>query len=118
MKASFKKVLETNTWLDQETKALALEKLAATKENVGYPDWVLSNSDLDNYYSHLNHVPVQTGKFLETAVLLNALTVRHGLDTLNVPLNHTLMWPMTPATVNAAYMPMENSISTFFTHSF
>ena len=118
VKASFKIILESNSWLDSETRNLALEKLSAIKENVGYPDWIISNSDLDNYYGHLRNVQVMKGKFFETAVELNVLTIRHQFDTLNLPLNHTLMWPMTPATVNAAYMPTENSISKVFQNRF
>ena len=111
VKDSFQTVLQTNTWLDEPTRKLALEKLAAIQENVAYPDWVMNNQDLDNYYSHLKNVQINKGHFMESATQLNTLTVRHGFDTLNQPINHTLMWPMTPATVNAAYMPAENSIS-------
>lgn len=111
IKKSFQKVLQTNDWLDAETQTLALAKLAAIKENVAYPDWVMADADLDNYYEHLKGHVVEAGKFLEDAIELNTLTVRHLLDTMHNALNHTLLWPMTPATVNAAYMPAENSIS-------
>lgn len=111
IKGSFQNVLSTNDWLDAETKKLALEKLAAIKENIAYPDWVMADADLDHYYEHLKGVNVQAGKFLESAMLLNTLTTRHSLDTMHDAINHTLLWPMTPATVNAAYMPAENSIT-------
>lgn len=111
IQASFQKVLQANDWLDEETRTRALAKLAAIKKNVAYPAWVMADADLDNYYEQLKGAEVVKGEFFEAAVALNTRTVRHGLDTLYDKRNHTLLWPMTPATVNAAYMPTENSIS-------
>src|SRR5262249_58609646 len=36
--AAFRQRLEANTWLTSETKAEALQKLAAVRAKVGYPD--------------------------------------------------------------------------------
>ena len=102
IRSAFRSTLQSNTWLDQTTKQLALEKLEAIVANVGYPDWVLDNSVIDSIYEHLKGLNVTKGKFFEAAVELNVRTVRHQFDTMHSPLNHTLNVPMTPSTVNAA----------------
>jgi predicted metalloendopeptidase len=45
--------------LDDSTKNKSLEKLDAFVENVGYPDWILDNQQLDNYYNLVNVFQVQ-----------------------------------------------------------
>jgi len=51
LKESFRALVKESDWLDDITKNLSLHKLNAIIENVGYPEWMLNNEDLDDFYS-------------------------------------------------------------------
>ena len=51
LKESFRELVIISDWLDEETKRKSLLKLDAIIENVGYPDWLLDNQELDKYYN-------------------------------------------------------------------
>lgn len=51
VKESFDDLLQESDWLDATTKKRALNKLDAIVQNVGYPDWLLNNTALDEYYN-------------------------------------------------------------------
>ncbi|CAG2164051.1 unnamed protein product, partial [Oppiella nova] len=50
IKLAYNELIVENQWLDVKTKAKSIIKLNAITDNVGYPDWILNNTDLDNYY--------------------------------------------------------------------
>ena len=54
-----KLVLRSNDWLDDQTKNKSIEKLNAVTEYIGYPDWILSNSELDKFYNLVNIILVE-----------------------------------------------------------
>jgi len=37
-------------WMDEKTRKYALQKLEKISKNVGFPDWILSNKELDEFY--------------------------------------------------------------------
>lgn len=49
--ASFKRLLVSNTWLDEETKTAALKKISAMGKKVGYAETLLNNTHLDGLHS-------------------------------------------------------------------
>lgn len=51
LKESFQALVNISDWLDDDTKQKSLDKLDAIIENVGYPDWILDNQQLDDYYN-------------------------------------------------------------------
>jgi predicted metalloendopeptidase len=59
LRDSFRVLVGESDWLDDSTKNKSLEKLDAFVENVGYPDWILDNQQLDNYYNLVNVFQVQ-----------------------------------------------------------
>lgn len=46
VRGAMEEILRNKEWLDEPTKALALEKLAAFTANVGYPEWVRNDGEL------------------------------------------------------------------------
>ena len=44
------------TWMDQETKSNALEKLRAMGQFIAYPDELLDRSIMDDYYKGMNYI--------------------------------------------------------------
>lgn len=50
IQASFEELIATNEWLDEVTRKKSISKLQKVTKNVGYPDWLLVNSELDDFY--------------------------------------------------------------------
>ena len=92
--------IETLEWMSDETKAKALEKLAAFTVKIGYPDkW--------KDYSTLTIDPANT--YYENLRNASAWYVQDNLSKLGKPTDKT-EWGMTPQTVNAYYNPTTNEI--------
>ena len=92
--------IENLTWMSDETKARALEKLNATTIKIGYPDtWrdysALDINAADTYYANLQ----RAAKFEQD----------YSLSFLGKPVDKA-KWYMTPQTVNAYYNPSSNEI--------
>ena len=87
------------TWMSDETKAKALEKLAAIYVKVGYPDKWRDYSGLeikdDSYYANI--------------LRSNRFDYDYMLAKNGKPVDKT-EWMMTPQTVNAYYNPTTNEI--------
>jgi len=92
--------IENLTWMSDETKAKALEKLNAMTIKIGYPDEWRDYSKLDinaedTYYANLQ----RAAKFEQ----------EYSLSYLGKPVDKK-KWYMTPQTVNAYYNPSSNEI--------
>lgn len=78
---SFKQILTQNTWLDAPTKVKALEKLNKFRINVAYPDWLLNDDSLDEYYGLVNEKVVDN-KYLESHLKLNLISLKSLYEEL------------------------------------
>ncbi len=92
--------IDALTWMSDETKAKAHEKLGTFYVKVGYPDtWrdytALTIDAADSYYANLK----RAAKFDED----------YALSFLDKPVDRE-KWYMTPQTVNAYYNPATNEI--------
>ena len=47
---SFRDMLNTTDWIDEQTKILAQEKVSAMMLRIGYPDFILDQKTLDERY--------------------------------------------------------------------
>jgi putative endopeptidase len=85
--------------MSDETKAKALQKLAAFNTKIGYPDeW--------RDYSKLN---IGRQSYLANVRAANAFEMRRNLDKIGQPIDRN-EWAMAPQTVNAYYNPLMNEI--------
>ena len=50
LKMAFSSLVEESIWMDTETKINTLEKAAAMKEYIGFPDWINNRTTLDLAY--------------------------------------------------------------------
>ncbi|MBO4488444.1 MAG: M13 family metallopeptidase [Bacteroidales bacterium] len=91
--------IKNSTWMTEATKKNALDKLAAFRVKIGYPDQWRDYSALDikddSYYAN-----IQRANRFETA---------YRLSKIGKPVDPT-EWQMTPQTVNAYYEPNTNEI--------
>jgi predicted metalloendopeptidase len=99
VQSTFKKYLSTLAWMDEPTRAAALEKLNAIRNKIGYPEkWEnLSSLHVDRAYHFLN------------ILSSNSFWVKKDLAKIGKPVDRSL-WQMTPPTVNAYYEPSLNEI--------
>uniref|UniRef100_A0A0K0DLZ4 Peptidase_M13_N domain-containing protein n=1 Tax=Angiostrongylus cantonensis TaxID=6313 RepID=A0A0K0DLZ4_ANGCA len=54
VKEAFQDMLVENDWLDSSTKASALDKARNIRRVIGYPDFILDDKKLDDFYSGLD----------------------------------------------------------------
>ncbi|KAH7951010.1 hypothetical protein HPB52_004250 [Rhipicephalus sanguineus] len=86
------------SWLDDFTKATALDKMRALQAHVGYPRYFANDQQLDEVYSRYPNV---SGRFLEpwlSAMKLNIQWEMRNISSFKFSLRST----------NAAYFPMRN----------
>jgi len=91
--------LENLAWMSPETKKKAMEKWAAFKPKIGYPDkwrdWTGLVTQRDNY--------------AENVFAAQAFNYRWEIGKIGKPVDKT-EWGMTPQTINAYYDPLQNEI--------
>lgn len=91
--------IQNLTWMSDTTKQKALEKLAAMKVKIGYPDkW--------RDYSELK---VGESSYIENVIEAERFNRAYMLSKVNKPVD-PMEWHMTPQTVNAYYNPSNNEI--------
>ena len=87
------------SWMSDETKAKALEKLAKVTPKVGYPD----------KWKDFSSLKVDRGSYVDNKISANLFWHRYALAKLNKPVDRT-EWDITPQTYNAYYNPSNNEI--------
>jgi len=101
IKTELKDYLETNEWMESETKVKALEKLKTMRTKIGYPKKI--NKD----YSKLKILDSNT--ILENIIIARKFINEHILMSLYENLNRDI-WFMNAHAVNAYYSPNMNEI--------
>lgn len=96
---AFESTLRSQTWMDDTTKKLAIEKLSAINWKVGY------SSHLDTY----DDVTVSHGSFRDNVASALDHMWRRKFTRLGKPIDRT-EWFMDPQEVNAYYSPTRNEM--------
>ncbi len=100
LRAALARHISALTWMGEDTKAKALEKLAAMTVKIGYPDkW--------KDYSAITIDPEKS--YLENVYEASRWYVRDNYNKLGKPVDRD-EWLMNPQTVNAYYSPVINDI--------
>ena len=86
-------------WMNDSTKAKAIEKLNTFYVKVGYPDKWRDYTSLD----------IKKDSYWENIARANKFELNYMLSKANKPVDYT-EWYMTPQTVNAYYNPTTNEI--------
>ncbi len=86
-------------WMDEKTKAWALQKLAAIKLRVGYPD----------KYRGYEGVEIRDAQLAENILAVGQWSRHRSFGRVGGPPERE-EWGMRPYTVNAYYSPMNNEI--------
>lgn len=96
---SFKARIETRTWMSEETKKKALEKLSKITRKLGYPD----------KWKDYTSLKIGTDSYFLNMLRCNSFAFEEMVEYIGKPVDKT-KWGMTPPTVNAYYNPPYNEI--------
>jgi putative endopeptidase len=91
--------LESRPWLSEETKKIAVAKLAAVTIKIGYPD----------HWRDFSPLEIQRDSYVQNEFRESTFELDYWLAKLNQPVDKSL-WEMTPPTVNCYYNPQLNEI--------
>lgn len=111
IRSEFEKILAEVTWMDEATRAAAQDKVKAMSTHIGYPDEIMDNQKLEEYYAGLE---VNPDTYLESVLRMNVFGTDLAFNKLRKPVNKTdWVTHARPAIVNAFYSSIENSIRKF-----
>lgn len=108
IKATFISMIHDVPWMDEVTKHKAIEKAQALTAHIGYPDELVNDTKIAEYYKDLD---LRSNEYLMNALRLNKFKVDYALRQLRNSNNKT-DWVnhASSAVNNAFYSSFENSI--------
>jgi len=99
VRTSFKEHIEKLTWMSDQTKQKAYDKLAKISTKVGYPD----------HWKDFSTLTIDRGSYALNIMRANNFWHRYNAIKLGKPVDRT-EWGITPQTYNAYYNPSNNEI--------
>jgi neprilysin len=104
----FQKILENVTWMDDSTRAAAMKKAKAMIAHIGYPDELMNDTKLVEFYDDLT---LDDSKYFESVLNVSRFDNMKTMKNLRKAVNKT-DWEShaNVAVINAFYNPLENSI--------
>lgn len=107
----FIETLKQVPWLDDESRKAAIEKANAMKFHIGYPDALMNDTILDEYYKDLE---LQTDSFLHSVLRAQKFHTDREIAQLREPVNKNdwIEHSLRLTNVDAFYSVIENSIRT------
>ncbi|XP_055923499.1 neprilysin-2 isoform X2 [Eupeodes corollae] len=108
IRSVFSGILTQVDWMDEQTRKSALEKLSSMTTHIGYPDEIIDDAKLSEYYDSLD---IDSSKYFESFLKMNVFGTDKSFNKLRLPVNKTdWVRHARPAVVNAFYSSLENSI--------
>lgn len=108
IRKQFEIILSEVKWMDDTTRAAALDKVKAMSTHIGFPDEIMDNMKLEEYYKGLE---INPDTYLESVLKMNVFGTDYAFNKLRKPVNKTdWVTHARPAVVNAFYSSIENSI--------
>ncbi|KAG5889087.1 hypothetical protein JTB14_004931 [Gonioctena quinquepunctata] len=108
IRAEFEDILKSVEWMDDETRMNAIDKARSMTSHIAYPDELLDNRKLEEFYDGLELDPNQ---YMRSILNVTLFGTRFSFKRLRQAVNKT-DWVThgRPAVVNAFYSSIENSI--------
>ena len=108
IREEFVNILESVPWMDEKTRAAALGKAKNMTHHIGYPDELMDDEKLIDYYKP---VSVDENLYFESILSVNKFGTYRSFKKLREPVNKTdWISHSGAAIVNAYYSPNKNSI--------
>lgn len=109
IRKQLERILNGVDWMDDETRNSALNKLKAMSTHIGYPDELLDNAKIEEYYKNLE---IDENNYFESILNISKFYTDCEYSKLRGPVNKTDWIKHARTTVvNAFYALDENSIS-------
>ncbi|XP_070560617.1 membrane metallo-endopeptidase-like 1 [Ptychodera flava] len=102
---AFLVLVDESEWMDAPTKVVAKEKAEAMNRQIGYPDWIKDDEELNNYYKNYDF---DSGKYFENHLQLLKENTQRLFENLRKPVVK-LEWLAGPAIFNGYYNHWTNS---------
>lgn len=108
IKKEFKTILQTISWMDEETRSRALQKLASIKDYIAYPKEIKETAKLEALYDGLK---INKSTYFQNGISMSIWGTNYAWRKLREKVDKT-DWKRhaNPAIVNAFYSSIENSI--------
>ncbi|XP_067619816.1 neprilysin-4 isoform X2 [Eurosta solidaginis] len=106
LQQAFREILSNTDWLDTNTKHLAELKVNAMSLKIGYPDFILNPTELNEKYTGIR---IHPDRYFENTLAVLLHTARTEQNKLQESVNKTA-WQTAPAIVNAYYSRNKNQI--------
>ncbi|XP_044750361.1 neprilysin-2 isoform X2 [Coccinella septempunctata] len=108
IRAEFETILKEVEWMDDETRKNALDKAKSMATHIAYPDELLDDSKLEEFYQNLE---MDENNYMGSVLNLTLFGTQFSFKRLRQPVNKTdWITHGRPAIVNAFYSSIENSI--------
>lgn len=106
IRRAFTKNLKNLQWMDADTRMAAEQKANAITDMIGFPDFIMNPSDLDERYRDLL---IKPNEYFQNNIRVSKYTLKKALERLDQTVNKSA-WIMSPSMVNAYYTPTKNQI--------
>ncbi|KAE8752204.1 hypothetical protein FOCC_FOCC000997 [Frankliniella occidentalis] len=106
VKSVFQEMVADLDWMDAPTKAATLDKVKAMKSFVGFPEWLLNVTLLDEYYEGIN---MTSDAFLDNMLQFQDAYSAWTLASLRRK-NEEDTWATDPTDVNAFHSFQSNAV--------
>ncbi|ETN62086.1 zinc metalloprotease [Anopheles darlingi] len=106
IRTAFEGLVRDTTWMDWSTKRSTLQKTAAMRSLIGFPEWILDQQRLEQHYHGL---VVNESTHLEN--MLEEIQRKNIIKLRRWRQKHELSWETLPTNVNAFHTFQENAIT-------
>lgn len=106
MKDVLRSLVGKTKWMDYNTKIATFEKIDGMKSLIGFPNWLLEEGKLDEYY---DGVETDISAHLDNMISIIQVKIKKALNKFRESNNFT--WATDPTEVNAFHTFQENTIS-------
>ncbi|XP_055851362.1 endothelin-converting enzyme 2 isoform X2 [Episyrphus balteatus] len=106
IREAFNDLVRTTSWMDSQTKEATIQKSAAVKSLIGFPDWILDKHLLDEFYADVN---VSRKTHLDNLINVVAWQMRSKINAFQDVSDGD--WKLSPSFVNAFFEFNTNTIT-------
>ncbi|XP_053690953.1 endothelin-converting enzyme homolog [Sabethes cyaneus] len=106
IQGAFERLVRDTTWMDWKTKQSTLEKSKAMRSLIGFPEWILNHTKLEEHYDTLEINDTQHLDNMMQIIRLNNIRQLRRWRLKNV-----LSWDTVPTNVNAFHTFQDNAIT-------
>ncbi|XP_055645400.1 endothelin-converting enzyme 2-like [Toxorhynchites rutilus septentrionalis] len=103
---AFERLVRDTTWMDWNTKQSTLEKSKAMRSLIGFPEWILDENKLEEYYEKLE---INDTRHLEN--MIQIIEQRNVRKLRRWRMKNILSWDTIPTNVNAFHTFQDNAIT-------